>query len=142
MGPTQASEKLAEEGYEVDHETLRRWLLASGDWAKQRRRAQYRQWRERKRHFGELVQMDGSHHRWFGQGYPEACLIELIDDATGYRRALLAEAETTEACMRLLWRWIEAHGIPQALYTDRKNVFVTDREPTLEEQLADQAPQT
>jgi hypothetical protein len=38
--------------------------------------------------------------------------------------------------MRLLWRWIERYGIPQALYCDRKNAFVLDRAPSIEEQLA------
>ena len=31
---------------------------------------------------------------------------------------------------------IERYGVPRALYTDRKSVYVTDRPPTLEEQLA------
>jgi hypothetical protein len=44
--------------------------------------------------------------------------------------------------MGLLWQWVERYGIPLALYTDRKNVFVTDREPTLEEQLAGEEPKT
>jgi hypothetical protein len=60
----------------------------------------------------------------------------MVDDATGLRHSLLAEQETTEAAMRLLWRWVALHGIPRALYTDRKNVYITDREPTLEEELA------
>ena len=47
-----------------------------------------------------------------------------------------------EAAMRLLWRWIERYGIPRALYTDKKNVVVTDREPTVEEQLAGEEPMT
>jgi hypothetical protein len=38
--------------------------------------------------------------------------------------------------MRLLWRWVQRYGVPRALYCDRKNVYVTDREPTLEEDLA------
>jgi len=54
----------------------------------------------------------------------------------------MAEGETTEACMRALWQWIERYGIPKALYTDKKNVFVTDREPTLEEQLTGEEPMT
>jgi len=37
----------------------------------------------------------------------------------------LSHEETTEAAMRLLWEWIELYGIPKALYTDRKNVYVT-----------------
>ena len=64
FGPTLAAEKLAEEdGYEVNRETLRRWLLAARLWKRQRKHARHRQQRERKAHFGELVQMDGSHHK-------------------------------------------------------------------------------
>jgi hypothetical protein len=66
FGPTLACEHLkADDGLEVDHETLRRWLLAQGSWNPKRRRQKHRQWRERKACFGELVQMDGSHHDWF-----------------------------------------------------------------------------
>ena len=142
MGPTQAAEKLGAEGYEVDHETLRRWLLAAGLWSKRRKKRSHRMWRERKAHFGELVQMDGSHHRWFGPDGGEACLMNMVDDAKGTTLSFMAEEETTEAAMCCLWQWIERYGIPKALYTDKKNVFVTDREPTIEEQLADQEPVT
>jgi len=141
-GPTYAAEKLAKEGLHVDHETLRRWLIADGQWRKRRKRAQHRSQRERKRHFGELVQMDGSHHRWFGPEGTKCCLMNMVDDATGHTVSLMAPEETTEAAMRVLWDWIERHGIPKALYTDKRNVFVTGREPTLEEQLADQEPMT
>jgi len=44
--------------------------------------------------------------------------------------------------MRLLWAWIRRYGIPMSLYTDQKNVFVTDREPSVQEQLAGQQPLT
>jgi transposase len=135
FGPTLAAEKLAEQSLVVDHETLRRWLLAEGLWQKERRRGKYRRSRPRKQRFGELVQMDGSHHEWFGSG-KRCCLMSMVDDATGRRHSLLAEEETTEAAMRLLWRWVELYGVPRALYTDRKNVYVTAREPTIEEELA------
>ena len=141
-GPTLAAEKLGQEGLAVDHETLRRWLLADGQWRKRRRGRRHRSQRERKRHFGELVQMDGSHHRWFGPERPQSCLMNMVDDATGETVSSMAQKETTEAAMRLLWRWIERYGIPRALYTDKKNVFVTQREPTLEEQLAGEQPLT
>lgn len=135
FGPTLAAEKLAERSWVVDHETLRRWLLAEGLWQKQRRRGKYRRQRPRKEHFGELVQLDGSHHAWFGDGQ-HGCLMSMVDDATSRRHSLLAEEETTEAAMRLLWRWVVLYGVPRALYTDRKTVYITDREPTLEEELA------
>jgi transposase len=142
FGPTLAAEKLAEDGYRVDHETLRRWLMAEGKWQRRRKRSHFRQRRERRLHFGELVQMDGSIHHWFGEELPLHCLVKLVDDATSTRQGRMAEGETTEACMLVLWAWIERYGIPKALYTDKKNVFVTDREPTVEEQLAGEEPRT
>ena len=142
MGPTQAAEKLGDEGYALDHETLRRWLLAAGLWSKRRQKRAHRTRRERKAHFGELVQMDGSHHRWFGPEGPEVCLMNMVDDAKGTTLSLIAKEETTQVAMRCLWQWIERYGIPKALYTDKKNVFVTGREPTVKEQLAHQEPVT
>lgn len=135
FGPTLAAEKLAERSLVVDHETLRRWLLVEGLWQKERRRGKYRKRRPRKEHFGELVQLDGSFHEWFDGGR-RCCLMSMVDDATGVRHSLLAEEETTEAAMRLLWRWVALYGVPRALYTDGKTVYITDREPTLEEALA------
>jgi transposase len=137
FGPTLAAEKLAKDGLVIDHETLRRWLLDAGLWQVSRRRPKHRTWRPRKQSFGELVQMDGSHHDWFeGGGSSQDCLMGMIDDATGVRLGVMAEAETTEAAMRALWRWIERYGIPQSLYVDGKNAYVVKREPNLEEQLA------
>ena len=105
FGPTLASEKLLErEGHLIHHETLRRWLLAAGLWERQRKAPKHRQQRERKAHFGELVQMDGSHHRWFEGSKEEACLMDMIDDATGETLALMSKEETTVAAMEVLWR--------------------------------------
>ena len=142
FGPTLASEKLAEHGICVDHETLRRWLLEAGIWHKQRRRREHRSRRERRAHFGELVQMDGSPHHWFGPDGLEYTLLNMVDDATGRTLSLMATGETLEIVMRTLWQWIARYGIPKALYTDRKNIFKSDREPTLEEQLAGEKPMT
>ena len=143
FGPTLAAEKLVErDGYGVDHETLRRWLLAAGLWKRQRNRPKHRQWRERKAHFGELVQMDGSHHGWFNGQEDKDCLMDMVDDATGRTLSLMSEEETTVAAMRVLWAWVEKYGIPKALYVDWKNVYVTQREPTLEEQLSGELPPT
>jgi transposase len=126
FGPTLAAEKLGKEGLEVDHETLRRWLLKERLWKKRRKRSIHRSRRERRSHFGELVQMDGSHHKWFEDRREGCCLMNMIDDATGQTMSLLDEQETTVGAMKLLWQWIERYGIPVALYTDRKSVYVPD----------------
>jgi len=126
FGPTLAAEKLLLDGYAVDHETLRRWLIGKALWKRRRRRSGHRSWRERKHHFGELVQFDGSHHRWFEDRGEKSCLMNMVDDATSTRLAFLSEQETIDSAMKLLWKWIECYGVPQALYTDRKNIYVAD----------------
>lgn len=137
FGPTLAAEKLAEAGLKVAAETLRRWLMAESLWRRRCKRGPHRRRRPRKEHFGELVQMDGSFHAWF-ETAEQHRLIDRVDDATGRMTGRIFEQETTEGAMRVLWGWIEQFGIPRALYTDRKTVYVTSREPSREEQLAGQ----
>ena len=69
FGPTLASEVLQESGLVVSADTLRRWLMASGLWRRERRRDRHRSRRPRRQCFGELVQMDASIHNWLeGRG--------------------------------------------------------------------------
>src|SRR3984957_5519740 len=82
FGPTLAAEHQAsDDGLEVQAETLRRWMKQAGLWRRQRRRKPYRQRRERKAHFGELVQFDGSFHEWLEERGARACLMHMVDDA-------------------------------------------------------------
>jgi transposase len=141
FGPTLAAEHLAsEDGIAVDHETLRRWMLAAGLWQRRRHRSPYRQRRDRKGHFGELVQLDGSQHAWLEDRGPTGCAMTLVDDATGRVLLQFAPQETTWAAADVLRAWIEQYGVPQALYTDWKTVYV--RRPTNAERLAAIAPLT
>jgi transposase len=141
FGPTLAAEHLgSEDGMVIDAETLRRWMLAEGLWSRERKRKPYRQRRERKAHFGELVQMDGSFEQWLEDRGPRGCLMNMVDDATSTTECRLGEQETIWAAARLLRAWIEKHGVPLALYTDWKNVYV--RQPTEKEQRAGQAAVT
>lgn len=125
FGPTLAAEHLAsEDGVTVDHETLRRWMLAAGLWQRRRQRSPYRQRRVRKAHVGELVQLDGSEHAWLEARGPSGCAMTLVDDATGQVLLQCAPRETTWAAADVLRAWIEQYGVPQALYTDWKTVYV------------------
>jgi len=141
FGPTLAAEHLAsEDGVTVHHDTLRRWMVTAGLWSRTRRRAPHRQRRARKAHFGELVQLDGSFHEWYESRAPRGCLMNLVDDATGRTLARLGDEETIWAAADVLRRWIEAYGVPLALYTDWKNVYV--RVPNAEEQATGAVPLT
>jgi transposase len=141
FGPTLAAEHLAsEDGMQVDAETLRRWMLVEGLWRRRRKRKPYRQRRERRRHFGELVQMDGSFHDWLEGRGPGGCLMNMTDDATSEVELRLGEEETIWAAANTLQAWIEKRGVPQALYVDWKNVY--KRAPTQREQLRGEEPVT
>src|SRR5437762_750636 len=141
FGPTLAAEHLGEEdGLVLDHETLRRWMLEEGLWNRQRKRQAHRQRRERKAHFGELVQLDGSFHDWFEGRGPRGCLMNMVDDATGTVEARLGKEETIWAAVGVLQAWIQKHGVPRALYTDWKNVY--KRKATPAEQLRGEVPVT
>jgi len=141
FGPTLAAEHLeSEDQLGVHRETLRRWMLEEKLWSRLRKRRIHRQRRARKEHFGELVQMDGSFHEWLEQRGPQTCLMNLVDDATGTTLARLGEQETIWAAAQVLQQWIEKYGVPLALYTDWKNVYV--REPTSKELLHGIAPVT
>ncbi len=143
FGPTFACEKLRErEGIKISVETLRQLLIAEGLWHRRRRQRGYHARRPPRERFGELVQFDGSHHDWFEGRGPRCCLMNMVDDATGTTLSFLRPQETTEAAMELLWAWIRRYGIPQAVYCDRKNAFVIDREPTIDEQLKGITPKS
>ncbi|MGH3851641.1 MAG: ISNCY family transposase, partial [Pseudonocardiaceae bacterium] len=134
FGPTLAAEHLgSDDGLKVQAETLRRWLKEAGLWQRQRRRKSYRQRREAKAHFGELVQLDGSFHDWLEERGPRGCLMHLVDDATAQASAWFSSEETIWAAAGVLRRWIERYGVPQALYTDWKNVYV--RPPNAQERM-------
>jgi transposase len=141
FGPTLAAEHLArEDGLQVDAETLRRWMLAEGLWSRERRHKPHRKRRERKAHFGELVQLDGSFAEWLEKRGPGGCLMNMVDDATSETLARLGAQETIWAAARVLRCWIERYGVPLGLYTDWKNVYV--REPNARERLSGEVPRT
>src|SRR6266542_3984778 len=134
FGPTLVAEHLwCDHGLLVPVATLTRWLRAAGLWSRARRGRPRHRRRERKAHFGELVQLDGSFHDWFEGRGPRACLMTLIDDATGTTLLRFGAEETTWAAAGVLRAWVERYGIPRALYTDWKSVY--QRAPSLGERL-------
>ncbi len=145
FGPTLASEKLQErDNIEVDHETLRRWLLATDKdkWGWQRKARPHRQWRQRKDYFGEMVQVDGSHHDWLEGRGPWLVFMEYIDDATGITFGRFYDYEGTMPAMDSLYRYILKYGIPQIIYIDKHSTYKSPKKQTIEEQLRNVIPLT
>ena len=126
FAPTFLMEKLWDEhNIKVSRETLRAWLTEWGYHTP-------RKYKHRKLHplrnsrdsIGELIQIDGSHHEWFGEGNGKFCLLVAIDDASSAILGLhFRETESTDAYFGLLRKYIKDNGVPQTLYCDRHSVF-------------------
>ena len=141
FGPTLFSEKLYEvNGLKISDETLRNWLIQSGDWQKARKRKTHRKWRERKRHYGEMIQMDGSHHPWLEGRGPEMVLMGCIDDATNKIFGRFYEYEGTMPAMDCFKRYTGLYGLPLSVYIDRHTTYKSNARPTIEDDLLGRTP--
>lgn len=125
FGPTLAAEKLAEEhGLMVSRETLRKWMTEAGVWLSRQQRRSFHQPRLRREAFGELVQIDGSEHRWFEDRAPPCSLLVFIDDATGKLMQLrFVRSESAFTYFEALELYLKEHGAPIAFYSDKHSVF-------------------
>lgn len=128
FGPTLACEKLADRHQiGISKETLRLWMSEAGLWtSRQERRKRLHQPRNRRECFGELVQIDGSHHWWFEDRGPKCALLVFIDDATGKLMHLrFARSENTFDYFHATKAYLQDWGKPLAFYSDKHGVFRT-----------------
>jgi hypothetical protein len=141
FGPTLTAEKLSElEGVEVSKESVRTWLMESGQWQKRRKVGTHRHWRERKNCFGEMLQLDGSHHDWFEGRRPKCVLMAYIDDATSRVYGMFYEYEGTIPAMDSFKRYIRKYGIPMSVYMDKHTTYKSTAEPSIEDEINGTTP--
>jgi len=125
FGPTLAAEKLVERhGLKVSRETLRSWMAEDGLWLSRKQRRRFHQPRLRRERFGELIQIDGSDHRWFEDRADPCTLLVFIDDATSTLMQMhFVPSESTFAYFEALDSYLDAHGRPVAFYSDKHSIF-------------------
>jgi transposase len=130
FGPTLAAEKLAERhDLRVSRETLRGWMRRAGIWLPRTERKRIQQPRHRREHVGELIQIDGSEHRWFEDRAPSCTLLVFIDDATSRLMELrFVPSESTFAYFETLKSYLQHHGKPVAFYSDKHSIFRVSNE--------------
>ena len=130
--PTFATEKLGEKhGIQVNPETTRLWMAKEGLWKVHRQKqSTYRSWRPRKNYYGELIQFDGSYHKWFEDRYSdendnsEVCLLAAIDDATGQiTKATFSANEGIIAVFEFWKSYVLTNGKPLAIYLDSFSTY-------------------
>jgi transposase len=141
FGPTFACEKLLDvHEIKLSDETLRLWLNQESIPYEKRKGRKHRQWRERKHHFGEMIQMDGSHHDWFEGRGPECVLMGYVDDATGKVNGRFYDYEGTMPAMDSFKRYIKRYGIPQSVYLDKHSTYKSTAKQSIEDELEDKKP--
>ena len=88
--------------------------------------------RHRREHIGELVQIDGSEHRWFEDRAAACTLLVFVDDATSRLMELrFVASESTFAYFEALKAYLRRHGKPVAFYSDKHSIFRVSNENAL-----------
>ncbi len=140
-GPTFVCEKLLDDHkIKLGDETLRLWLNQEDICYEKRKGRKHRQWRARKHHFGEMVQLDGSHHAWFEDRGNECVFMGYIDDATGTVYGRFYDYEGTMPAMDSFSRYIRLYGIPQSVYLDKHTTYKSSTKPSIQDELEDKRP--
>ena len=136
FGPTLACEKLSErDNIRIGRETLRRWLIATGSWSQKRKQDKHYLWRERKACFGEMIQIDGSHHDWLEGRGGKLVLMGYIDDATSTVFARFYDYEGTLPALDSFLRYAKQYGLPQSVYVDRHTTYRSPGKLTITDEL-------
>jgi hypothetical protein len=129
FGPSLAAEMLlSKHQLKVSRETLRKWMMSDGLWLSRRQRRRFHQPRLRREAFGELIQIDGSDHRWFENRGDACTLLVFIEDATSRLVQLrFVVSESTDSYLGAVHTYVAAFGCPVAFYSDKHTVFRINR---------------
>ncbi|MBI3630889.1 MAG: ISNCY family transposase [Candidatus Sungbacteria bacterium] len=126
FGPTLACEKLREcHDLKISKETVRKLMTVVGLWIPRHQRPpKIYQPRNRRPCLGELIQIDGSDHRWFEDRAPACTVLVFVDDATSRLLYLhFTFSESTFSYFEATRAYLEQHGKPLAFYSDKATVF-------------------
>lgn len=138
--PSHASEKLNEiHGIKHDAKTIRAIMIEEELWEpRHKKRSEHREWRQRRAHFGEMQQFDGSYHAWFEGRIPgKQCLLLAVDDATGkITHAKFDEHEGFFPVAAFWQEYLQIYGKPLHIYLDRFSTY------SMNQKLAKENPDT
>ena len=128
----------SEHNIKISYSALRKLLIKNGHKSprKQKRRKISHPRRQRKEYFGEMLQMDGSKHKWFKNNSQYYVIHGAIDDGTSNITSLyMCKNECLEGYTQVIRQTIKAYGVPKSAYLDGLSIFFSSKEPTIEEQL-------
>lgn len=145
FGPTLACEKLLErDGVKCSSETVRKIMTEEGLWnPKKKQIMEIHTYRGRRPCIGELIQLDGSPHKWFEDPTESCTLAAFIDDATSkIMDGEFVDYEGTFTLFDATKHYLRTYGKPLSFYVDKHSTFKINRQATIEEELKDFQPQS
>ena len=145
FGPTLACEKLLERhGLLSSKETIRKLMIAENLWLPKKKKIEkIHLYRTRRPCVGELVQLDGSPHKWFEDRADSCTLVAFIDDATSrIMDGEFVDYEGTFTLFDATKHYLLTYGKPLSLYVDKHSTFKINRQASIEEELKDLQPQS
>jgi transposase-like protein len=122
--PTLFAEYLNDDEHiKITHDKVREILTRKNLWKPHRRkREQTRCRRTPKEHVGDMIQYDGSYHKWFND--EEYCLLLAVDDATGRLiQGIFCKGEGVIDTFIFWKRYIEKYGKPRIIYLDKFSTY-------------------
>lgn len=133
--PTFASEKLSQNhNIKRDPKTIRKIMIDENLWQpRKKKQSEYHSWRKRKSCYGQMLQFDGSYHRWVEDRGPEWCLLAAIDDATGI--PVKAKFDFNEGVFPVFKFWkeyVKQHGKPHSIYLDKFSTYKMNQRVAIE----------
>jgi transposase len=133
-----------DQAIELARSTLSRLLFRHGIRARLTSRSELKRTRRpRRSQEGAMLQIDGSPHDWLEGRAARMALLGAVDDATS--KIIYSSFRPTEdqsGYLLMLRAIAQQYGLPQAIYHDRHTILRSPKEPTLEEELAGQPPQS
>src|SRR3989338_11238291 len=145
FGPTLACEKLFERhGILSSKETVRKLMIAENLWLPKKKKIEkIHLYRTRRPCVGELIQLDGSPHKWFENRAQPCTLAAFIDDATSrIMDGEFVDYEGTFTLFDATKHYLLTYGKPLSLYVDKHSTFKINRQASIEEELKDLQPQS
>jgi hypothetical protein len=128
-------QNVAAELLSFSNEKMRQIMIGAGLWRVHRHKSEVHPWREPRAHYGEMVQMDGSHHAWLETRGPLLVLMGMVDDARNRFYGRFYAYEGVYPAMNVLEGYLRRFGLPQSLSVDKQSTYKTVRHPSEDELL-------
>lgn len=112
----------------ISRQTCWRILRRSTLLINTRRVRKHRKRRDRREQEGDVLYLDGSPHRWYGEKYAKTTLILCTDDATSKALwGIFTPEENRNGCFAVTYEVMRRYGIPRSFWLDRASQFITTR---------------